>query len=154
MKIFLIHINLIILLTILSSCGTVNLAPCVNKKFAELKIRWGEEDKKMGIIKGYEVDAYAKVYSIYKDGNSTGFHMKELIQMDASDYCQLMKKIQNEFIAVQALTAPGEVSRFVEMKNPAMMFEGRAVWNAKFETYLSKGFRAIYDSLQATVSKN
>jgi hypothetical protein len=130
----------------LISCRTT--PDCISEKDRDLKIRWGEVFITQKVFDGYELDAEAKLYRNSGFTNIKGDDLKLLGNVDKELYCTLLLRIRDEFLKVQALNAPGDTSRYVEYIDPANNISVRALWNPRFKTYLSEGFRGIYDSLQ------
>jgi hypothetical protein len=121
---------------------------CITVKEREIKIRWGEVFINQKVFDGYELDANAILYRNSGFINSKSDDLKPIGNADPELYCTLLLRIRDEFLKVQALNAPGDTSRYVEYIDPANNTSVRALWNPRFKTYLSEGFRGIYDSLQ------
>ncbi len=123
---------------------------CISDNLTDLIIRWGYiilEDK---YIEGYELDSFANLYAI-KMENLNYIYKKKIGSYEHTKYCGYLLQIRNEFIKIQTLHSPGDTSRFVEYINQINNTNLRALWNPKFQTVLSKGFREIYDSLSIDV---
>lgn len=137
------------LATALSGCSSPPPPPdCITSENRELLVRWGdiEEDK---TVTGFAVHSNASMVSFAQKSLEAPMKETELGVMDGVVYCETVKLIRTTFLEVQALHAPGNVSRFIEISNPPQGLYLRAVWNPKYETFGSKEFRAIFDTLQS-----
>ena len=72
--------------------------------------------------------------------------------MQAQVFCKRLNTIIDTFSEIQSLYSPGTIGRSIEYINQKTMITKKAIWNPLFQTYGSKEFRAIYDSLMLTVS--
>ena len=133
-------------LQLLISCSRT--PECITTKEEDIKIRWGEAFINQKVFDGYEIDAKARLYRNSGTFNSKDNNLTLLGNADPELYCNLLLRIRDEFLKVQALNAPGDTSRYVEYIDPTNNISVRALWNPKFKTVLSEGFRGIYDSLQ------
>jgi hypothetical protein len=127
---------------------------CISEKDKDVKIRWGEVFISQKVFDGYQLDTKAMLYRNSGYTNSKTDDLILLGEVDPELYCTLLLRIRDEFLKVQALNAPGDTSRYVEYVDPANNISVRALWNPKFKTYLSEGFRGIYDSLQIFTNIN
>ncbi len=130
----------------LSGCSGEKAA-CQSETNKTLLISWGEYYSESGIMSGYRLTSEAAMYS-FKDSLGNAKNIEKIMEIDPEVYCGIVNRLENMFAKVHVLNSPGDTSRFIEYKNPATVTTLRAVWNPKHDTYLSKGFRAFYDTLQ------
>ncbi len=146
---YILNIVLItVFLFITGGCKTAQTPSCLTDKQKGLIIRWGDYDNEKKEFNGYLLNTDAEYFSV-KGGGLIGKHDEELLgTIDSDNYCKLFHAIRKEFLATQTLNSPGDISRIIEFNNPTTNVILRAVWNPKFQTFGSKGFRKIYDQLQ------
>jgi hypothetical protein len=109
-------------------------------------ISWGELITETGEINGWSFDSKSMLYT-YKKNRTGDITREKITRIPKDKYCSLLSQIKQNILQTQALNAPGELSRFVEYSNSSSNVFIRALWNAKYETVGSKGFRHLYDSL-------
>lgn len=147
-----ISLSISIVIFLLTSCSTkISRPECINDDLDDLLIRWGKIILEDRYIEGFEIDSKANLYEI-KVKNQDYILKNKKGKIDFTIYCDMLAKIRKEFIEVQALHSPGDTSHFVEYIHNSLNTNLRALWNPKFQTVLSKGFREIYDSLSVQVN--
>jgi hypothetical protein len=119
----------------------------------QMKIRWGETIPATGQINGYEIDSRARIFGVIKKDKSAQEEISILPVANPDGFCRSYQMIRSEIIRIQALNAPGDTSRFIEITSPGTNLSFYAIWNTKYTTVANKGFSAAYDSLMALVKK-
>lgn len=132
------------------SCKTTS-PPCINEYNAGMTITWGDFDTKTKKIEGYRLDDAGILYYIKSDSLPNTFITDKLTKTDADEYCKLINFSNSVTRQTQALYAPGEQSKFIDLNVPNTQVFTRAVWNPKFETVGSRRHRLLYDSLMKIV---
>ena len=141
--------NFIFICIIFSGCFTTNPG-CMNDGNRELKMKWGTLNSRTGKISGYRLNNSAKLYKMnIFNGNEINDTL--MISIDKEKYCRLLGMLRDTILNVQALSEPGDSLHFIEYSDQPRNVKMRAVWNPVYKTIGSKGFREIYDSLQALV---
>lgn len=135
-------------------CGTVSKSVKPDCFIDDLILRWGGHNHKENILSGYQIDSEAFLYKFIKDSLHPNYNIEKIGEVDKDRFCELLKTTKKLFIEIQALNAPGDSSNFVEFLNPGTNTNLRAVWNVRFQTFGSKEFRALFDSLNLFVVKN
>ncbi len=135
----------------LSCSSKISRPECINEDLEDLLIRWGKLILENRYLEGYEIDSKANLYEVKLQNQNYLLKVKKG-KIDFATYCGLVSNIRNEFLNVQALHSPGDTSHFVEYINNSLNTYLRALWNPKFQTVLSKGFREIYDSLSMQIN--
>lgn len=124
---------------------------CIKPGMEKLAITWGDVILKTGEIDGWRLNAKGEVLRFTREELNSDSIISKTSEIDKSKLCSLISMINSEILKTQALNAPGDISRYVEFYNPETGTNFRAIWNPKFQTVGSKGFRAIYDSLMSVV---
>ncbi|MBI5324157.1 MAG: hypothetical protein HZB41_02570 [Ignavibacteriae bacterium] len=135
---------------ILIGC-TSNHPECINDGNKELKIRWGTFNSKTGRINGYQLNNNAGLSRLIKSNEKDNAFDSLLFNIDENQYCNYLGMIRDTILKIQALSEPGDSLHFIEYTDAPRNVRMRALWNPVNKTFGSKGFRAIYDSLQAIV---
>jgi hypothetical protein len=151
MKKIVLLLILIISALSLYSCKTTE-ATCIKPQTKDQIIRWGEYNAKSGLVTGYQINTDFMIYRIKMEPPNKDYTLQEIGKIQPLTYCDMVEMIKDEVLKTQALNAPGEQNKFIEYTNPGTKVSSRNVWNVKFNTLGSKGFREIYDSLQTLVS--
>ncbi len=136
-------------IALLFSCSSTKKdnKTCLDKNMKGLTLRWGGHNYKTHALSGYQIDSEARLYRFEKTKGDKEYKTTEIGKVKPRKICYLAGRVQQLFLKLQTLTAPGDSSNFIELINPATNFHQRAVWNVKFETYGSKEFRAVFDTL-------
>ena len=143
-------LNLILLLIfILFSACSVHNQSCISPAMKSIIIKWGDLNSKTGEIKGWQMDAKLNIQKLNQNSFKDSLILEKMAETNEENFCYFVKLIQDSLRSVQTLSVFTETSRFVEINNKDKNFQWRGVWNKEFDTYLSKGFRWIYDSLNA-----
>ncbi|MBM2814282.1 MAG: hypothetical protein HW421_1044 [Ignavibacteria bacterium] len=153
MKIRFFSIYILLAIFLVSGCKTGKPA-CITQKNENLKIRWGMHNYKTNDIRGYMLNTNSELFMIYKDSLSTGYSDSLIGKFDPEEFCKILRVFEKNIMKIQTLNEPAEFSRFIEYDNPVENMFVRAVWNSKFKTVSSEGFRRLYDSLEARLPQN
>lgn len=142
-------------LAIVASCSTpepVKKSACMNERTRETIIRWGDYNPKSGEMKAYQFTGGA-VRSKYLRENTASEPVLSLEKPIApEDFCRYLTLTLRTFDTIQTLHAPGaEQARFIEYTNTTTNSSARAIWNPNYQTYGSKEFRAVYDTLMTII---
>jgi hypothetical protein len=140
-------------LFLFQNCAQPPLAGCIRPGMEQMKIRWGETIPGTGQITGYEIDSRARLFSVNKKDKTAGEEINKLGNVNPDGFCRSYQMIKAEIMRIQALNAPGDSSRFIEIISPATNLNFYAICNPKFSTVANKGFAAAYDSLMILVKK-
>lgn len=132
----------------LYACKTRPLPECINKETANLTIRWGEQNKKDKVTKGFIINGKGQILKFVKDTSKTE-KTEELGYVDGKWFCAIADSIQNAILLTQVSNEPGDLTEFIEFANPSASIYYRGQWVRKFKTANSILFRTCYDSLQA-----
>ena len=124
---------------------------CIKPGMNDLTIRWGDVILNTGEIDGWKMDSHGDVFRFTREELSADTVITKITSIDKARLCGFISQINSEMLKIQALNAPGDISRYVEFFNPETGINFRALWNPKFQTVGSKSFREIYDSLMAIV---
>lgn len=145
-------------LAIIASCTTpepVKKSSCMNERTRETTIRWGDYNPKTGEMKAYQFTGSA-IRSKYRRETTASEPVLSLEKPIApEDFCKYLTLTLWTFDTIQTLHAPGaEQARFIEYSNLSSNSLARAIWNPNYQTYGSKEFRAVYDSLMTIIPMN
>lgn len=151
-KILLIFFTTAIITIGFIGCSQAKLPPCVPKSSHGIIIRWGEINSKNNYETFYELTDNCKVKLGIKQGNKDDTTFQSLNKISIEKYCDLYRMIQNAITKTQALNSPGEISNFVEYIDKSNGVYFRALWNREYTNAGNKQFRAVFDSLQTTIS--
>lgn len=135
----------------LFSCGSFKYPACVTKNKQQIKIRWGNVHLKTNEKDAFELKATGMVLKVENDGNQKKDIKTEYCRISGEKYCQIMEMLKKEIYKTHTLNSAIELARFVEFYNPVTSTTVRGMWNPKYNTVGSEGFREIYDSLEAIV---
>jgi hypothetical protein len=148
-KIILIS-SLIFIFTL--SCTKVKHEPesdCLSKSNKNSEIMWGFYKQKERIMFGHKISSSGDIFAhdnIKQKDSLLGFTSKK-------NMCNLVKSIQDEFIMTQSLNVPADSVVFIELFNPNTRVRLKASWNPRLPSIGSKGFRAIWKSLDSTLAE-
>jgi hypothetical protein len=109
-----------------------------------LHIRWGVWNDSLGVLEGYQLEPSGRVLH-YRQGVQTGQQtlLDTLPQtIERRTHCDVAISLRNAFIQNQTYVVIGPRSHYVEYATPSATL--RAVWDARYETYGSRHFRAIF----------
>jgi hypothetical protein len=151
-----IIITTVILSFIVSACGSssdTTKESCLNDSMKGMILRWGGHNYKTNYISGYQIDNKADLYKFEMKNSFEDAKTEKIGNVDEERFCRLLKDTKRFFIEIQALHAPGDTSNFIEFINPVTNTNLRAVWNARYKTYGSREFRALFDSLNLFLEK-
>ncbi len=124
-------------------------ADCVNERTRSAVIRWGDYDTKGGRLRAYQFNGALELSKVKRETMSEQPDVEKYATIEGQQFCKWFRKSLDVFEQIQSLNAPGEISRYVEYSTPKTTI--RAVWNPKFQTFGSKEFRMLYDSLMTLV---
>lgn len=127
----------------------VEKADCINERTKPVVIRWGDYDTEGGRLRAYQFNGSLELAKVKRETVSEQPDIEKYGTMEGVQFCTWLRKSLDVFEQIQSLNAPGETSRYVEYSTPKTTI--RAVWNPKFQTFGSKEFRALYDSLMTLV---
>lgn len=130
---------------ILSSCSTPLTKECLSPQISDLKIKWGDYIMKKDIlVEGYILHSNGNLFKLKNIQDTTG---SKIGNINDNDYCEIQKKIRNEFLKVEILNVTADTMRFVEYKSEMSLTTQRAFWNSKFKTETNQAFFDIFDKL-------
>lgn len=142
-------------LAIVASCSTpepVKKAACMNERTRETIIRWGDYNPKTGEMKAYQFTGGAIRSKFLRTTSSSDPVLSLEKPIAPEDFCRYLALTLRTFDTIQTLHAPGaEQARFIEYTNTTTNASARAIWNPAYQTYGSKEFRAVYDSLMTII---
>ncbi len=140
----------------LDACGSStpalsNYPSCIRPGMREIRIRWGDWIDSTAVLTGHEIDAQGKLFAYQASPYSVKYLRDSVSHIDTAQVCYWVDTVRKTFLRIQSLTVHAPHMRYVEYQNPDAHLSLRAVWDSRFETYGSKEFRAIFDSLQTLV---
>jgi hypothetical protein len=145
-------IGILCILLCVNGC-TTSYKSCINERTNQTIIRWGDYVIADGTFHGYEYRAQdLGVYTVQKQPEHKEIQFQKIDTVQAQVFCMRLNTIIDSFSEIQSLYSPGTIGRSIEYINQKTMITKKAIWNPLFQTYGSKEFRAIYDSLMQTVS--
>lgn len=143
----------LLLCTSAGSCSSVKQDDSATTKRTDctlpkqLLLRWGAWNDSLGVLKGYELDADMRLWKYTAYTNRNTYSRDSIGTVAKPSVCYFADTTRKAFLYVQTLFVKGPVSHFVEYNNPERDVALRAVWDARYQTFGSKEFRAIFDSL-------
>ncbi len=120
---------------------------CVKAEDSLVLMRWGTVHAD-GRVEGHQLASSALLSAFEQADLKAESTSTPVGRLRDSSYCAMLAALRSTFLKEAALYNPGEESRFVELSDPPRHLYLRALWNAKYQTFGSKVFRALYDSLQ------
>ncbi|MBL7976257.1 MAG: hypothetical protein JNJ85_15175 [Candidatus Kapabacteria bacterium] len=135
-----------------NNSGDVYRTNCITESTKDLLIRWGVYYDSTGTLYGYEIDANARLWRYVASTKKSNYERDSIGTVSASQLCFFKDTVRNTFIKIQSLFVPAKTRHFIEYQNPANQVSLRAMWDARYQTYGSKEFRSIFDSLN-TIGK-
>lgn len=132
------------------SCKSVPPS-CINEFNRGIEVTWGDFNAKSKTIEGYRLDDSGNLHYIKSDSLPNTFITEKIIKSNSDEYCKIIHFVNYVTRQTQALYAPGETSKFIDLTIPNTQVFTRAVWNPKFETIGSRRHRLLYDSLMTLV---
>ena len=142
-------------IAIFASCSTpdpVKKAACMNERNRESIIRWGDFNPKTGATKAYQFTGTAIRAKYLRENSTSDAILRQEQPMTTENFCKYLSLTLRTFDTIQTLHAPGaDQARFIEYTNSITNTSARAIWNPIYQTYGSKEFRAVYDSLMTII---
>ncbi|MCX7930101.1 MAG: hypothetical protein N2663_05210 [Chlorobi bacterium] len=117
-------------------------------------IRWGVWNDSLGLLTGYQlfpdgtVQRYRRAYTATSDETLDTLP----VRINADTHCRIADALRSAFIHNQAYTVIGPISHYVEYNTPTAAL--RATWDARYETYGSRHFRAIFRWLNHSIGND
>ncbi len=127
---------------------------CVKQSMREVLLRWGEWNDTTKVLTGYEVDARGRVFRTQAAEFSERYMRDSIGVMPVSAFCMFADTTRATFLKIQSLTVRAPIMRYVEYQNPLARVTLRAVWDKRFQTFGSREFRAIFDSLSTYIPRH
>ncbi|MFM7774951.1 MAG: hypothetical protein ACKO9V_08975 [Candidatus Kapaibacterium sp.] len=124
---------------------------CVKPSMREVLLRWGEWNDTTKVLAGYEVDAAGRLFRTQAAEFSERYLRDSIGTMPVASFCMFTDTTRATFLKIQSLTVRAPVMRYVEYQNPPARVTLRAVWDKRFQTFGSREFRAIFDSLSTFI---
>ncbi len=136
----------------LVSCGSSYYSSCIDDAMQQMQIGWGDHDINSGSIDGYILKTDGSLFKVERDSTGAATKTEKIGTIDEDKYCSIYRMTAREVMKTQTLNSAIDIERYVFMKNIPTGLNFRASWNPKYDTYGSKGFRQVFDSLQALVN--
>ena len=114
-------------------------------------LRWGEWNDTTKVLDGYELDARGCLYKTKAAEFAERYMKDSLCMLPQPVFCRYADTVRATFLKIQSLTVRAPRMRYVEYQNQPAGVNLRAVWDRRFETYGSREFRAIFDSLSTHI---
>ncbi len=134
-----------------SSCthADTNMPSCINERTRQTIIRWGNYDVNSGKLHSYQFTGSLALATVHRLTYREQPVIDNIGAIKGEVFCKWLAKTIETFEDIQTLNAPGETARYVEYSSSKATI--RAVWNPKYQTFGSKEFRALYDSLMTLI---
>ncbi|GIV49480.1 MAG: hypothetical protein KatS3mg038_0001 [Candidatus Kapaibacterium sp.] len=137
---------------VFAACASTSPPPCTLPPGHV--IRWGTWLDSLGRLEGYQL-AWNGTVTRYQQSIQSG-QLRILdtltVRIEPQTHCAVATDLRNAFVQHQTYVVIGPVSHFVELATPSAT--ARAVWDARFETYGSRHFRAIFRWLNHLVGND
>lgn len=145
-----VRFNILILIVVLSSCSLFEKDiyedhPCVKEANKELTIEWGYYLRKSNDFYAFRLNTLGEISKVSKTKS------ENLMKIDYDKFCSLYSDINKEILKTQTLNVPRDTNVYVLIKNETLNYQFRALWDPKYETVGSEGFRAIWKSLNSNL---
>lgn len=117
-------------------------------------IRWGTWIDSLERIEGYQLEWNGTVTRYQQSTQSGQIRILDTLEVyiEPHTHCAVATDLRNAFVQNQTYVVIGPVSQYVELTTATAT--ARAVWDARFETYGSRHFRAIFRWLNYLVSND
>ena len=136
-----------------TSCGSSSTSikskvpDCIKPGMKDMLIRWGVWIDSTGNVQGYELDAHSIIWKYSASTKKENYIRDSICTISIDRLCSIVDTVRKTFLSIQSYTVLAPRMYYVEYQNPAGNVNLRAVWDSRFQTYGSKEFRAIFDSL-------
>lgn len=130
---------------------TVQQDECVRPAMRSVVLRWGDWNDTTKVLDGFELDARGCLYKTKAAEFSERYMRDSLCMLPQRVFCRYADTVRTTFLKIQSLTVRAPRMRYIEYQNHAAGVNMRAVWDRRFETYGSREFRAIFDSLSTNI---
>ena len=124
---------------------------CIRPGMKDVRVRWGEWNDSTDVLTGYEFDTQGRLYKYSASPHSVKYLRDSIGTISKRSMCFYVDTVRKTFLRIQSLYVHAAAMRYVEYQNPDAQLSLRAVWDSRFQTYGSKEFRAIFDSLSTLV---
>ncbi len=124
---------------------------CIRPGMREVSIRWGDWMDTTAILNGYEIDAQGRLFKYQASPYAERYLRDSIGTVDRAALCFYIDTVRKTFLRIQSLGVRAPHMRYIEYQNPEAQLSLRAYWDSRFQTYGSREFRAIFDSLSTLV---
>ncbi len=124
---------------------------CIRPNMKEVRVRWGDWIDSTDVLSGYEIDAQGRLFKYSASPHSQKYLRDSIGTVSREQLCMSIDTVRKTFLKIQTLWVHAPHMRYVEYQNPEASLSLRAVWDSRFQTYGSREFRAIFDSLSTLV---
>lgn len=100
--------------------------------------------KKNILVEGYILHSNGNIFKLQNIQDTIG---SKIGNLSDDDYCEIQKKLRNEFLKIEILNVTADTMRFVEYTSEKSLTTQRAFWNKNFQTETNKEFFYIFDKL-------
>ncbi len=140
------------LLVFVNACGSSSSNQrfgddCIKPNMRSVIIRWGTWVDSSTVLDGYEIDAQRRLFKYKASEYSVKYLRDSIGVVPAGVFCFYADTIRKTFVRIQSLSVHAPRMHYIEYQNPDANLSLRAVWDARYQTYGSREFRAIFDSL-------
>lgn len=145
---------LLISIFFIAACSTPTpqkyTAPCITSDYENFTLTWGYDYESNDKIMAYELNGDGKLLFYQQNRQTKEKKIDTLATIEPERLCEMLKQTNDAYVYTPALNEPGKKLGFVELKKPTVRFLSKATWN-EFNTYGSKQFRALFDTLLTLV---
>lgn len=115
--------------------------PCITKNNKDFTIEWGYYLSENRDFYAFRMNTLGEISKVSKDT------IEQLLKIDYYEFCDLYSEINKEILNTQSLNVPCDTNVYVLVKNETLNYQFRALWDPKFETVGSAGFRDVWKKL-------
>ncbi|GIV53819.1 MAG: hypothetical protein KatS3mg039_0337 [Candidatus Kapaibacterium sp.] len=131
-----------IALLLIGACRSTESLPCTLP--ADLRIRWGTWNDSLGVLDGYQLEPNGTVVRYRQSTQSATISTLDTlpVSIESTVRCSVATSLRDAFLQNQTYVVIGPLSHYVEYATATATM--RAVWDARYQTYGSRHFRAIF----------
>ena len=144
-------ICLLTTVSFIMACSSLSYPECVNEHSKQVMIRWGGLVLDKGSFQGYELDAMGRLYELSQEKSGAEEVKKMLGTIPGDKYCMIYTMLKKEILKTHTLNSVVNNARIIEYRDPEQGTRIGGMWNPKYDTKGSVGYREIWDSLQVVI---
>ncbi|MPM82030.1 hypothetical protein SDC9_129088 [bioreactor metagenome] len=136
-----------------SGAAAYKPAKCITSDYKDFTLEWGYDYADSPQIMGYQLDENGYILLYKQDRDTRVKSFDSLGRIEGDKICNILEQLNSEMLKMPTLNEPGKKLCYIILKKPNVGMLNRVIWN-EHNTYGSKGYRNLFDSLLSIVPHN